>query len=156
MDEAIDLKIPVKPRKTPYLNVEVDSSIWHQIEDKQGWWALNTQHDYFREGKPYYGIVHGEVIENNGDEGRKVISIAVDTGESNNVFSFGFNKNADLVVFLNSTQNKKDLLKVMKIALELISNIPDDSLKEELSLRIQHEIKKEENPFRQRVWDKII
>jgi tRNA threonylcarbamoyladenosine modification (KEOPS) complex Cgi121 subunit len=149
----MEIEIPTKPKKTPFLNVAVDEGIWQKIDSREGWWGLNTGSKTFSEGMPYYGILHGEVLA--GDAGKKVINLAIDLGDGEHgIFSFGFDENGEKEVFLNSCREKKEFVKVMKIAFELLHHLPDDELKKDLTAKLELELRKEENGSK-KIWERM-
>lgn len=143
------------------LKIPLDSSVWKRVDGafvgKPGvsWWALNTSHPHFQENGAYAGVLHGELIPYGDSSGREdVFTIAVDTGNGNKIFSFGFPESQEATdVFLNSNQNKADDKRVLKIALEIASHLPDAELASSLSRKLSEELKKCDGS--QRLWDRV-
>ena len=146
---------------TPILKLAVDAKVWKKVDGafvgKPGvsWWALNTSHPHFQENGAYAGVLHGELIPYGDSSGNEdVFTIAVDTGNGNKIFSFGFpEKNADTNVFLNANSNKADDKRVLKIALELASQLPDSELSASLSRKISAELEKCGGSHK--LWDNV-
>lgn len=146
--------------------MEFDSSIWINnentiLKDKNvRWWALNLRHKSFKAGNAYYGVSHGEVFcfdKPSGEE--KVINLSIDAGNGHSTHSFRFNEKTMETLFnLNKnslTQQKKDELKALKIARELVHHLPDENVRETLASQVSSSVAERKNCVVKTVWDKV-
>jgi len=152
--------------RTPFLNIEFDSRIWLQNGDvalkgkNVAWWTLNLKHKAFKPGNPYYGVSHGEVFcfqKRSGLE--KVINLSVDSGNGQSTHSFRFNNGSTETLFnLNKnslTQQKKDELKALKIARELVHHLPEKGMREELVAQVGAAVAERRDCVVKTIWDKV-
>ncbi len=152
--------------KTPFLNIEFDSRIWSRNGDAAlkgknvSWWALNLKHKAFKPGNPYYGVSHGEVFCFQKRDGlEKVINLSVDSGNGHSTHSFRFNNGSTETLFnLNKNslaQQKKDELKALKIARELVHHLPDEGVRGELVAQIGAAVAERRDCVVKTIWDKV-
>lgn len=142
---------------SPFLNVDSDASVWRAAAEiasgaSEGWWILDQNHSFFSEEGPYFGIVHGELIS---QEGVLALNLGIDTGEGHEVYSFKFSGAEAKLVFEDGGFRAE---KASKIALELLYHFPEDTVRLKLREALENELTKfnKENGLSKRLlWNKI-
>ncbi|HEV8289582.1 MAG TPA: hypothetical protein VGQ00_01360 [Candidatus Norongarragalinales archaeon] len=151
-------------QKTPFLDLPLSSSIWRKSDPSTGehkpgveWWSLDTNHGNFREGYPYYGVLHGELISYNGkDKSEHVLNLAFDTDTGkHDIFSYSFRDGTELTILLQPDRPGHDQVKAMKIAVELLAHIPEERLKTQLTHLLLDHVQLEEHTLRRKIWQKF-
>lgn len=138
---------------SPYLKLPRDETIWKKQQPKEGvsWWAVDTDHLFFNEGKPYYGLVHCEIL---GQRDEDVFNLSIERGDGVKVFSFGFpSEKEEMRVFIDT--DKADHRKALRVAYELLHHLPESEVKTRLWQKVSKQCSLLEFTTPQKIWDKV-
>ena len=142
---------------SPFLKIDSDAGVWRAATEiasgaSGGWWVLDQNHAFFSQDGPYFGVVHGELI---AQDGVLALNLGIDTGEAHEVYSFKFSGEEAKLIFENGGLRKE---KASKIALELLYHFPEDGIR----LKLREALDKELTGFnngngtsKRLLWNKI-